>query len=129
MPDEEIIWTGHPSHWHYFWAWFWGVILFAAVVGIFIIIWIFVDRSRRTYVVTPTKVMSEWGLWAKSSDEVRIKDIRAIAVRKSGLTGLLGVGNLEFSSAAAADAEIVFSHIPRVTDVRDIVRRYQNEPA
>jgi uncharacterized membrane protein YdbT with pleckstrin-like domain len=129
MPDEETIWTGHPSHWHYFWAWVLGVVLFAAVIGIGIIIWIFIDRSRRTYIVTPTKVMTESGLWAKNSDEVRIKDIRSIAVRKSGLKGLLGVGDLEFSSAAAGDAEIIFSTIPRVTDVRDLVRRYQNEPA
>jgi len=50
MPDEETIWTGHPSHWHYFWAWVLGVVLFAAVIGIGIIIWIFIDRSRRTYI-------------------------------------------------------------------------------
>jgi uncharacterized membrane protein YdbT with pleckstrin-like domain len=129
MADEDILWTGHPSHWRYFWAWFWGILLFAVAIGIFIIIWIYFDRSRRTYIVTTTKVISEWGLWAKSSDEVRIKDIRSIAVRKHGLTGLLGVGDLEFASAAAADAEIVFASIPNATEVRDLVRKHQGETA
>src|ERR1700722_5629962 len=128
MPAEDILWIGHPSHWHYFWAWFWGILLFAVAIGLFIIIWIFIDRGRRTYTVTTTKVISEWGLWAKSSDEVRIKDIRSIAVRKHGITGLFGVGDLEFASAAAADAEIVFASIPNATEVRDLVRKQQGEP-
>ena len=67
------------------------------VVGFLILIWIFVDRRRRTYTVTTGKVIMESGLVAKSSDEVRIKDIRSISASgKGGLTGLFGVGDLEF---------------------------------
>jgi hypothetical protein len=68
----------------------------------------------------------ETGLVAKSSDEVRIKDIRSISVRKSGMTGLLGVGDLEFSSAASDQAEITFQSIPQAEEVRNLVRRYQD---
>jgi uncharacterized membrane protein YdbT with pleckstrin-like domain len=125
MSTESTVWTGHPSHWHYFWAWFWGILLAVVVVGFFIIIWIFVDRARRTYTVTTGKVIMESGLVAKSSDEVRIKDIRSISVRKSGLTGLFGVGDLEFASAASDQAEITFRSIPKADEVRDLVRRYQ----
>jgi len=67
----------------------------------------------------------ESGLFAKSSTEIRIKDIRSINVKKSGLLGLLGVGDVEFSSAASDKAEIVFSSISSATEVRDLVRNYQ----
>ncbi len=126
MNAEETIWSGHPSHWHYFWAWFWGLVLAVVLVGLFIIAWIYLDRSRRTYIVTSRKVILEWGLFAKSSNEVRIADIRSINVKKSGLLGLLGVGDVEFSSAATDKAEIVFASISGATEVRDLVRKYQD---
>ena len=125
MHTEETVWSGHPSHWHYFGAWFWGILLTFVVVGIFIIVWIFLDRSRCSYTVTTRKVIMESGLYAKSSTELRIKDIRSINVKKSGLLGLLGVGDVEFSSAASDKAEIVFSSISSATEVRDLVRNYQ----
>jgi len=125
MHIEETVWSGHPSHWHYFWAWFWGILLTFVVVGIFIIVWICLDRTRHSYAVTTHKVIMESGLFAKSSDEIRIKDIRSINVKKSGLLGLLGVGDVEFSSAASDKAEIVFSSISSATGVRDLVRNYQ----
>jgi uncharacterized membrane protein YdbT with pleckstrin-like domain len=122
---EEPLWTGHPSNWHYFWAWVLGVLLAIVLVGFGIILWIMIDRSRRTYTVTATRVIIEQGLWAKSSDEVRVTDIRSMAVKKSFISGLVGVGNIEFSSAAAADAEIVFRSVPGVEAVRDLVRGLQ----
>lgn len=126
MNMEETIWSGHPSHWHYFWAWFWGLVLAVVGIGLLIIGWIYLDRSRRTYTVTNQKVILEWGLFAKSSNEVRIKDIRSINVKKTGLLGLLGVGDVEFSSAASDKAEIIFASISSATEVRDMVRKYQD---
>ncbi len=126
-PDTEtLVWKGHPSHWHYFWMWFFGILLIALVIGIFMIIWIFVDRARHSYMVTPTKIIIETGLIAKSSNEFRIRDIRSINLTKHGLVGFLGVGDLEFSSSATDKAEIVFSSIAHASAVRDMVRKYQD---
>jgi uncharacterized membrane protein YdbT with pleckstrin-like domain len=125
MDSEEILWTGHPSNWHYAWAWVIGVLLAVVLIGFFVILWILVDRSRITYTVTATKVIREAGLWAKTSDEVRIRDIRSIAMRKGGFLGLAGVGDLEFSSAAVADGAIAFRSVRGVEAVRDLVRRLQ----
>ena len=127
METEEILWTGHPSNWHYFWFWLLGLVLAAVLIGFFIILWIVFDRSRRTYVVTPTKVIAEQGIWSRTSDEVRIQDIRSIAMRKTGFLALVGVGDLEFSSAASADAEICFRCIAGVEAVRDVVRQRQEK--
>ncbi|HKB91750.1 MAG TPA: PH domain-containing protein [Opitutaceae bacterium] len=127
MNTEETLWVGHPSHWHYFWAWFFGVLLAVAVVGILIIAWIFFDRSRRTYTVTSKRVVTEWGWFSKNSTEVRIRDIRSINVKRSGLLGLFGVGDVEFSSAAADQAEVIFESIADATQIRDLVRRYQED--
>ena len=125
MEVEATLWTGHPSNWHYAWAWVLGVLFAIVLVGFGIILWIMIDRSRRTYTVTATRVIIERGLWAKNSDEVRVLDIRSIAVKKSFIAGLVGVGDIEFSSAASADAEIVFHSVAGVEAVRDLVRGLQ----
>lgn len=127
MSQEEPVWSGHPSHWHYFWPWFWGILLAVVGIGLLIIAWIYFDRSRRTYTVTTRMVILEWGLFARSSNEVRIDDIRSINVSKKGLLGLLGVGDIEFSSAASDKAEIVFSAVASASEVRDLVRKHQND--
>jgi uncharacterized membrane protein YdbT with pleckstrin-like domain len=148
MAMEETIWSGHPSHWRYFWSWVFILILAAAAVGLAInsappgavlaaaalalilIFWVILARRRRTYTVTTIKVVAEWGLFAKSSDEVRVQDIRSISVRRRGLVGLFGVGDVEFATAAVADGAIVFREVSGATRVRDLVRKCQlHEPA
>jgi uncharacterized membrane protein YdbT with pleckstrin-like domain len=125
-PTPEIpVWKGHPSHWHYFWMWFFGILLIVAVVGLLMIGWIYLDRARRTYIVTRTKIIVELGLFAKSSNEVRIRDVRSINLNKHGMVGFLGVGDLEFSSSATDKAEIVFNSIAKASEVLALVRQYQ----
>ena len=44
---------------------------------------------------------------------------------KPGLLGIIGIGDLEFSSSASDKAEIVFKTIAHATAVRDLVRQHQ----
>ena len=76
------------------WALFMGLVLVAGVYG-----YVCVVRSMALYLVTSRRVEIIHGLITKSSNEVRVKDIRTINVKKSGFKGLLGVGDVEFSSA------------------------------
>jgi len=124
--SETAVWSGHPSHWHYFGYWVLGLVLAPVVVGFFIIWWIFIDRGRRTYSVTPQRVIVEWGYFSRSSRELRAKDIRSIEVRKNGFLGMLGVGDVECSTAAADEAEIVFRSVAGADTIRDLVRHYQD---
>jgi uncharacterized membrane protein YdbT with pleckstrin-like domain len=125
---ETMLWRGHLSHWIYFWRWFWGIALLPAFgLGLLIILGIYFDRARRVYVVTSRKVVVQSGLLIKSTNEIRIKDIRSVNVTKRGITGLLGIGSIEFSSAATDRAEIIFSDVAEVDKIRDLVRKLQGE--
>ena len=125
--EGQTLWIGHASHWNYFWSWCLGILLLAAVIGVFIIIWIFIDRARRLYIVASKRIVFQAGLFMKSTNELRIKDIRSINVTKRGLAGLMGIGSVEFSSAATDRAEIIFTGIAGANKVRDMVRRLQDE--
>jgi Bacterial PH domain len=92
-------------------------------------VWLAVTLLRRSsveYRITTRRVEVERGLLSKSSAEIRIADIRAINVRKSGFAGLLGVGDLMFSSSSGEDEEVVFHRVARAHHLKHRVRRLQD---
>ena len=66
-----------------------------------------------------------WGLIAKSSNEVLIEDIRIINIRQRGLTGLLGIGTIEFSCAGDS-IDVMFADIWQAQRVKALVRGLQD---
>src|SRR5260221_10904042 len=147
--EEQILWNGSVSHWHYAGKWLFILLLITALVATFFIalsddqtalwiirgvlalvafvtfIWISLDRSRRKYLVTNKRVSVEYGIFSKTSNEMRIQDIRSINLTTSGLAGLLGIGRLEFSSAATDDADVIFWNTPSAEKIRDMARSRQ----
>jgi len=147
---EQIILSAKCSNWHYAGRWMLILFMLAAGIGAFFVdqslfgqwalavhaapllcaacvfFLIQLDRARRVYQVTNKRVIVEWGIVAKSSNEIRVQDIRSINVSKSGLSGILGIGNVEFSSAASDDAEVTFVKVPGADKVRDAVRALQS---
>jgi uncharacterized membrane protein YdbT with pleckstrin-like domain len=147
---ERVLWSGHQSHWYFLGHWIVGLLIVAALaIGIyfyrpelnqwmpwidgvpvlaFLVVMAVVafERRLRTYRVTNRRVIADFGRVVKDTNELRIQDIRSMNVSKGGITGLLGVGKLEFSSAATDDADVIFYQIGGVNKVRDLVRGLQN---
>jgi uncharacterized membrane protein YdbT with pleckstrin-like domain len=151
-PEETVVWSGSVSNWHYAGKWFLIVTLCAVIVAsfvvnpvtfgidpsavwigravvaglaVFLLLWIRLDRASRKYTVTSKRVSVEFGIIAKSSNEMRIQDIRSINLHTTGLSGLVGIGRLEFSSAATDDADVIFWNVPGAEKIRDQVRALQ----
>ena len=101
---------------------FGGLVLAAAIYG-----YVCMVRSMAFYLVTPRRVEIIYGLITKSSNEVRVKDIRTINVRKRGFKGLLGVGDVEFSSSGGDGSEVVFRDVWAAQSVKALVRELQDE--
>jgi len=147
---EETVWTGNVSQWHYSGRWLLVIVFFAAGAGtffyeptalapyiwpvrgilggiaLFLILWIQFDRSRRKYTITNHRVIVEFGIVDKRSSEIRVQDIRSINLFCSGIAGMAGIGRVEFSSAAADDAEVIFWQVAGAEKVRDLVRSLQS---
>ena len=148
--NEKPLWAGTVSQWHYAGKWFAIIVLLAVafatfafeqvihdptvawsirgaltLVAVVLLIWIRLDRAARKYTVTSKRVSVEYGIVSKQSNEMRIQDIRSINLTTKGFSGLLGIGRLEFSSAAADDADVIFWNTPNAEKVRDMVRSLQ----
>ena len=147
---EKTLWQGSVSHFHYLGKWLLALVLIIAAIGTFffhlsesntllwsiravllgiaiiLVLWIQLDRIRRKYAVTDRRVSCEYGIINKNSNEVRVQDVRSINLRKSGVSGLLGIGTVEFSSAATDDADVIFWNIAEAEKIRDLVRSLQS---
>ncbi len=146
---EEVLWSGTVSQWHYAGRWLLILLLLGAVVATFflpplenmnyewilrgvlaglallIYLIIVLDRSRRKYTVTNKRVSVEFGFIDRRSNEIRVQDVRSINLVQSGIAGLIGIGRVEFSSAATDDADVIFWNTPDAQKVRDLVRSLQ----
>jgi membrane protein YdbS with pleckstrin-like domain len=120
--DEHIVWSGRPTLWYWAGELFWGGVLTVVLIGIPFLIHVFWSRNSTRYLVTNRRVSVESGIFTRSSRELRIGDIRSIGARAN----LFGIGQLEFSTAARAEAEVVFWGLRHVERVRDLVKQLQN---
>ncbi len=84
-----------------------------------------ISRFSHDYIVTRERVELIWGIIGRSSKEARICDIRSIDVYESGIKGLLGLGTIDFSTAANAGIEVQFKDMRRAHVVKDLVRKLQ----
>ncbi len=82
-------------------------------------------RFTRDYRITPRRVEKITGFLARSSQEVRIEDIRAINVTCRGFIGVIGIGTVDFFTTGDA-AEVSFHQIWAAQKVKTLVRRLQD---
>ena len=82
-------------------------------------------RFTSDYHITPKRIEVTRGLITRSSNEVRIQDIRAINVSCRGLLGVLGIGTVDFFTAGD-EPEVTFKQIWAAKDVKILVRRIQD---
>lgn len=82
-------------------------------------------RQRVTYIVNSDRVELRSGWVLKSSSEIRLADVHAMVVTKSGFLGLLGVGSIGFSSSDNGRDELVFQRVRGVERIKRLVRTLQ----
>ena len=100
---------------------------FLATAGgaLLMLITLWIARASREYLVTEERVEHIWGIIGRSSQEVRICDIRSIDVHERGLAGMLGLGTVDFSSAANAGIEVSFRDVRGAHKIKVLVRSLQ----
>lgn len=138
---EVILHHAHPSWLGFTKALFLALLLFVAAGLLLVIqleyaiiallcasstmIAVGIARYSHDYIVTHERVELIWGILSRSSKEARICDIRSIDVYETGLKGLLGLGTIDFSTAANAGIEVQFKDMRKAHEVKDLVRKLQ----
>ncbi len=96
--------------------------------AIVIIVLLVIYRRFDRYIITRTRAEVVRGIFAKSSNEVRISDVRRIDVDKPGFLGLLNIGDVKLSSAGTGGFDVVFGKVRNGHRVKKILRSVQRDP-
>ena len=117
-------------------ALFWGERYFSApnlraaqVVIVAVFVYLVVGILYRHYVwrfrLDTDNVESQEGLIARKVRSIRLRDLRNINVNQTLAQRLFGIGNVEFSSSAGSDVEVVFFGVSRPMRVKALAQKLQ----
>ena len=145
-PGEQVLFEGHPS-WRSILAFYIKGILIAAALGVvialitrvldddvneglvFLVVLVtvaitvlvgFIKRVATTYTITDRRLNIKRGLISREIQETRLERVQNVNYRQSAIQRMLGVGDVDFDTAAGDDYNFVFNG---VADPADVVHR------
>ena len=103
------------------------VLVVMAAVFVYLVFVVVFRRYSWRYTIDDKTIESRQGVIARKVQSIRIQDLRNINVRQSLIQRLLGIGNVEFSSAGGADVEVVFYGVSDPMAVKALTQRLQEK--
>ena len=82
-------------------------------------------RYTHDYLIRARRIETITGFVARSSREVRIEDIRSINVNCRGLSGIFGIGTVDFLTSGDTP-EVSFQRVWAARKIKALVRRLQD---
>jgi uncharacterized membrane protein YdbT with pleckstrin-like domain len=106
------------------------VIAASGAIAVYLILLGVYRRLAWRYLIDDHNIESYHGVLARRVHSIRVEDLRNINVNQTVMQRLLGVGDVEFSSAAGGAVEVVFFGVDDPMAVKVLAQRLQgNAPA
>jgi uncharacterized membrane protein YdbT with pleckstrin-like domain len=96
-----------------------------AAVFVYLIAVVLYRRYSWRYKIDDATIESREGIIARKVHSIRIKDLRNINVNQSLWQRVVGVGDVEFSSAGGSGIEVVFKGVDDPMQVKAVAQRLQ----
>ena len=94
-------------------------------VSIIALVYLSVMRYEKEYFITQKRVELVTGLFARSSKEVLIADLKAVNITCKGLTGMIGIGQVDFFTTGDLP-EVSFPRAWAAKEIKSLVRKLQD---
>ncbi len=107
-------------------------VVYVVIVAVFVYLVTVVIYRRYSwaYTINGETIESREGLIARNVCSIRVRDLRNINVKQSLWQRLMGVGDVEFSSAGGSGIEVSFRGVSDPLQVKSLAQRMQgNSPA
>lgn len=95
-------------------------------LGVYFVLLALYRHLAWRYLIDEHNIESYHGVLARNVRSVRVADLRNVNVKQTVIQRLLDVGDVEFSSAAGGEIEVVFFGVPQPMYVKELVRELQN---
>ncbi len=102
-------------------------VVYVVIVAVFVylIAVVIYRRYSWAYTINGETIESREGLIARKVKSIRVQDLRNINVNQSLWQRLLGVGDVEFSSAGGSGVEVTFRGVSNPLQVKLLAQRMQ----
>ena len=97
----------------------------AGALALYLLLLMFYRHLAWRYLIDDHNIESYQGVLARHVHSIRVEDLRNVNVSQTVMQRLLGVGDVEFSSAAGGDVEVVFFGVSDPMHVKELVQRVQ----
>jgi uncharacterized membrane protein YdbT with pleckstrin-like domain len=121
--EEKTVLECNPSWWLYAPTLFFGVLLIIIVAGVFIILYVYLERKNTIYRVTNKRIIAQKGVFAKTREDISLKDIRAINVNQSFRERMLNIGNISIVTAAGGEGYEVMRKVKNPDNIRETITK------
>jgi len=106
------------------------VLVVIVAVFVYLLAVVIYRRYSWAYMIDGETIESREGLIARKVSSIRVRDLRNINVKQSLWQRLMGVGDVEFSSAGGSGIEVSFRGVSDPLQVKSLAQRMQgNSPA
>ena len=102
-------------------------VVYVVIVAVFVylIAVVIYRRYSWAYTIDSETIESREGLIARKVKSIRVQDLRNINVNQSLLQRIMGVGDVEFSSAGGSGVEVTFRGVDDPLKVKALAQRLQ----
>lgn len=97
----------------------------AAALALYFVLLMFYRHFAWRYLIDDHNIESYQGVLARRVHSIRVEDLRNVNVSQTVMQRLLGVGDVEFSSAAGGDVEVVFFGVSDPMHVKELAQQLQ----
>lgn len=104
-------------------------VVYVVIAGVFVylIAVVIYRRYSWAYTINSETIESREGLIARKVKSIRVQDLRNINVNQSLFQRIVGVGDVEFSSAGGSGIEVVFRGVDKPLEVKAMAQRMQGK--
>src|SRR3990170_4562561 len=98
-----------------------------AAVFVYLLAVVIYRRYSWAYTINGEAIESREGLIARKVRSIRVRDLRNINVNQSLIQRILGVGDVEFSSAGGSGIEVTFRGVDKPLEIKALAQRLQGK--
>lgn len=118
---ETILWFGHPSIFCYLLPLAIGVLLLPVGIGFIVLAVLFIKVHSIKYLISDRKIRLESGVFTREAHEIRLKDIKAITLRKGFHDSMRGTGSIIISPAGVSGHQLGLCGISNPEKINSII--------
>lgn len=95
------------------------------IIGITIITQTLLKRFTYKYIITPTRIIGDYGIFTTVTIEEDIRFVRSIYLSQNIIQKVLNIGNIEFVTVTGSSNDIHFHNIDNPQSVKELIYQYQ----